>query len=287
LKFNNPYQTASPIDYLAIGHITRDITPEGLLLGGTVSFAGLTALAFGLRVGIVTAIPEELDVSPLNRIDIQKVQSGNASTFENIQTPHGRVQVIHIKADDINFEDIPPAWRTTPIIHLGPVCRELDPRIIQEFPHSFVGVTPQGWLRTWDIDGHVHLGDWTDADLILEHASAVILSIEDVHHDENRIEELVPKSRILVVTEGAAGARVYWNGDARHFNAPDVKLVEPTGAGDIFAAAFFIRLAHTRDPWEAAHCAVRVASTSVTRVRLAGVPTPEEIQSVLTEIILD
>jgi sugar/nucleoside kinase (ribokinase family) len=287
LKFNNTSLTTSPIDYLAIGHITRDITPEGLLLGGTVSFAGLTALAFGLRVGIVTAIPDDLDVSPLNRIEIKKVQSRNASTFENIQTPHGRVQVIHIKADDIDIEDIPPDWRSAPIIHLGPVCREFDPHIIQEFPRSFIGVTPQGWLRTWDKDGHVRLGDWKEADLILEHASAVILSIEDVHHDENRIEELVPKSRILVVTEGAAGARVYWNGDVRHFNAPDVKLVEPTGAGDIFAAAFFIRLAHTRDPWEAARCAVQVASTSVTRVRLAGVPTSEEIQSVLTEIIPD
>jgi hypothetical protein len=287
LKFNNDSLTASPIDYLAIGHITRDITPEGLLLGGTVSFAGLTALAFGLRVGIVTAIPYDLDVSPLNRIEIQKVQSRNTSTFENIQTSDGRVQVIHIKADDIDIKDIPPNWRNAPIIHLGPVCRELDQRIIQEFPHSFIGVTPQGWLRTWDKDGHVRLGDWTDADLILEHASAVILSIEDVHQDENRIEELVPKSRILVVTEGAAGARVYWNGDVRHFNAPVVELVEPTGAGDIFAAAFFIRLAHTRDPWEAARCAVRVASTSVTRVRLVGVPTPEEIQSVLTEIIPD
>jgi hypothetical protein len=287
LKFNNTSLTASPIDYLAIGHITRDITPEGLLLGGTVSFAGLTALAFGLRVGIVTAIPEDLDLSPLDRIEIHKGQSRSASTFENIQTPQGRVQVIHIKADDIDIEDIPPDWRSAPIIHLGPVCRELDPCIIQEFPHSFIGVTPQGWLRTWDKDGHVRLGDWTDADLILEHASAVILSIEDVHHDENRIEELVPKSRILVVTEGAAGARVYWNGDVRHFNAPDLKFVEPTGAGDIFSAAFFIRLAHTRDPWEAARCAVRVASTSVTRVRFAGVPTPEEIQSVLTEIIQD
>ena len=167
MKFNNTSLTTSPIDYLAIGHITRDITLEGLLLGGTVSFAGLTALAFGLRVGIVTAIPDDLDVSPLNRIEIQKVQSGNASTFENIQTPHGRVQVIHIKADDIDIEDIPPDWRSAPIIHLGPVCREFDPHIIQEFPRSFIGVTPQGWLRTWDKDGHVRLGDWKEADLIL------------------------------------------------------------------------------------------------------------------------
>ena len=287
MKFNRSNPPASPIDYLALGHITRDITSDGLQIGGTVSYSSLTALSFGLRVGIVTAIPEDLDTSPLEPVALMTVQSENVSTFENIQTPNGRVQVLHLKAEDIQMEDIPTIWRDTPIIHLGPLCGELDPHIIQEFPNSFIGVTPQGWLRTWDDAGHVRLGDWPEADLILKNASAVIFSIEDVHHDENRIEELIPKGRILVVTEGAAGARVYWNGDVRHFKAPHVELIESTGAGDIFAATFFIRLAQTQDPWEAARCAVRIASTSVTRARLAGAPTPEEIRTVLTEIISD
>jgi hypothetical protein len=287
LKFKSERPPVEPVDYLAIGHVSQDITADGLKLGGTVSFSGLTALAFGLRVGIVTSAPDKMDLSDLSEIDLSILPSAEGTTFENIQTPLGRVQVLHAKARDIHAEDIPPAWRNPEIVHLAPLCRELEPAVINEFPSAFIGVTPQGWLRTWDESGHVTLGRWLDADPILVKASAVILSLEDVHHDEIRIEEMIPKTRVLVVTEGASGARVYWNGDVRHVNAPGVDMVETTGAGDIFAAAFFIRMHQTRDPWEAARCAVRIASTSVTRIRLDGVPTIEEIKAVMSEIISD
>jgi sugar/nucleoside kinase (ribokinase family) len=64
-----------------------------------------------------------------------------------------------------------------------------------------------------------------------------------------------------------------------------VKEVGPTGAGDIYAAAFFFRLYTTRDPWEAARFATSLASFSITRSGLAGIPTQEEIQACLVEVI--
>lgn len=287
MKYSPVNPPIDPVDYLAIGHISQDITAEGLKIGGTVSFAGLTALAFGLRVGVVTAIPETMDVSALGDLHLHVISTEKASTFENIQKPQGRVQVLHHQARPIQMDDIPEVWRNTPIVHLGPICQELEPALVKDFPQSFIGVTPQGWMRTWDEEGRVIYGSWRERDLILEKSTAVVLSIEDVHHDESRIEDLIPQSRILVVTEGAAGVRVYWNGDVRHFNAPEVEFVDSTGAGDIFAAVFFIRLHQTKDPWEAAHIATKIASASITRKRLDGIPTPDEIQSTLTEIIAD
>ena len=44
------------------------------------------------------------------------------------------------------------------------------------------------------------------------------------------------------------------------------------------AASFFIRYHQTHDPWEAARFANVLASTSVTRRGLAGVPTSEEAE---------
>ena len=41
-----------PIDYLIIGHVTQDITPNGPMIGGTASYASLTARALGMRVRI-------------------------------------------------------------------------------------------------------------------------------------------------------------------------------------------------------------------------------------------
>ena len=64
----NDLATITPIDYLIIGHITQDITPNGLVIGGTASYAGLTAKAFGIRVGIVTSCRQDLDLHQLDGI---------------------------------------------------------------------------------------------------------------------------------------------------------------------------------------------------------------------------
>jgi hypothetical protein len=65
-----PLQSLKPVDYLLIGHITLDITPHGTRIGGTAAFAGLTAHALGLRVGIVTSWGAEEKLGALNQIPI-------------------------------------------------------------------------------------------------------------------------------------------------------------------------------------------------------------------------
>jgi len=111
------------------------------------------------------------------------------------------------------------------------------------------------------------------------------MSIEDVHGDEDVVSEFAGLVPVLVVTEGAAGCRVYWNGDLRNFRPPHVVEVDPVGAGDVFATSFFIRYQTTRDPWESARFATLLAANSVTRTTLAGVPTKEEVNQFMTEII--
>jgi sugar/nucleoside kinase (ribokinase family) len=46
--------------------------------------------------------------------------------------------------------------------------------------------------------------------------------------------------------------------------------VDPTGAGDVFAAAFFVRLTQTGDPWKAARFANRLATASITLEGVGG-----------------
>ncbi len=282
----NTLKTIEPVDYLIIGHITQDITPAGLVLGGTASYASLTAKAFGIKVGIVTACRQDLDLRLLGGIEIIRRNSPFTSTFENIHTPNGRIQHVHHVADQITLEDIPPVWRNTPIVHLGPIAREIGAEIASAFPeNTLIGVTPQGWLREWDEEGNVAFCNWPDAESVLAHANAAVMSIEDVRGDEEVVAEFAAILPILVVTEGARGCRVYWNGDVRNFRPPVVNELDPVGAGDVFATSFFIRLKSTRDPWESARFATLVAANSVTRKTIAGVPTPEEVRHFLTEII--
>jgi len=276
-----------PIDYLIIGHLTKDLTPGGPRLGGTASYASLTACALGLKVGILTACEDCLSAPELEREGIRVVgmRADTTTTFENIQTPTGRVQYLHSLAPSIDYSMVPEPWRSTPIVHLGPVAREVDPMLVRFFSSSFIGLTPQGWLRAWDERGQVRFSEWPEASFVLQNANAAVLSVEDVRSDEKIIEEMASASQVLVVTEGANGARIYWNGDVRVFRPQRMDEVDPTGAGDIFAAAFFFRLNATRDPWEAARFATRLASASVLRVGLNGIPTAEEVQAGLTEIL--
>jgi hypothetical protein len=55
-----------PIDYLVIGHLTKDLTPQGSRMGGTASFASLTGKALGMRVGIITSCGNDIDRTSLS-----------------------------------------------------------------------------------------------------------------------------------------------------------------------------------------------------------------------------
>ena len=273
-----------PVDYLVIGHITRDLTPEGPRLGGTVAYAGLTARALGLRVGIVTSWDEQMPLGPLAEIPIVNVPSERTTTFEHIFAPDGRILKLRHRAENLDLNVIPDAWRNAAIVHLGPVAQEVEPNLVRHFPSALIGLTPQGWLRTWHQDRNVRPTEWPEASFVLDQAGAVVISVEDVGEDESRIEEMATYSRVLAVTEQSKGSRLYWHGDVRRFPAPEMEEVDATGAGDIYAAAFFTRLITTRDPWEAARFATQLASFSITRKGIDGIPTSKEIESCIVEV---
>lgn len=274
-----------PVDYLVIGHVAKDLTPNGPRLGGTVAYAALTARALGLRVGAVSASGKEISLDALNAIPIISIESPQTTTFENIYTENGRVQYLRAQASPIDFSSVPETWRHTPIIHLAPIAGEIDSTLPKGFSPKLVGLTPQGWMRQWDSQGRVSPRVWLHPEPALMQAGAVIISREDVHRDDELIESMAHHTRVLAVTEGAAGSVLYWHGDRRRFRALQMEEVDSTGAGDIFAAAFLVRLFTTHDPWEAARFATLLASHSVKRVGLDGIPTPEEIRDCMMEVL--
>ncbi|MGB7874390.1 MAG: PfkB family carbohydrate kinase [Anaerolineales bacterium] len=273
-----------PVDYLVIGHIAHDLTPTGPRLGGTAAYSALTARALGMRAGVVTASGPETSLDILSGILVVSAPSPHSTTFENIYSKSGRRQILHHQATSLSLDNVPDVWRRTPIVHLGPIAREVDATLPDTFSPSLLGLTPQGWMRAWDESGQVRRADWGSAEQALGQAGAVVVSIEDVGGDEEQIEFMAAHTRVLAVTEAAAGSRLYWHGDQRRFRAPEMHETDGTGAGDIFAAAFFIRLLTTQDPWEAARFATQLSARSVTRVGLEGIPTAEEIQECMVEV---
>lgn len=274
-----------PVDYLLIGHVAVDLTPTGKQLGGTVSYSALTAQAMGLQVGIVTSAGEDAPLHLLDGIQIFNLPTEKSTIFENVKTEHGRKQTLHHRATPISFEQVPPLWRNTPIVHLAPIAQEVDMAMTRKFPASWVGVTPQGWMRAWDENGSVFAQAWENSEPVLGQVGGVVMSLEDINRDLELVEWMAHHARLLCLTEGELGAVLHWHGDRRRFRPPSVNEVDATGAGDIFAAAFFTRLHGTRDPWEAARFATHLAAYSVTRVGLQGIPTHTEIEHCKMEVL--
>jgi sugar/nucleoside kinase (ribokinase family) len=250
-------------------------------MGGTASFASLTGKALGMRVGIITSCGNDIDRSSLSEIPIIIKPTDQSTTFENVYTQHGRIQYLYHQAPILDYSLVPEVWKDSPIVHLGPIAQETDPNLSKSFPNSLVVLTPQGFMRSWDKEGKVSLCEWPESRYVLGNSEIAVMSIEDVQGDETRIEEMASSIKILVVTEAANGARVFWNGDIRRFVPPHMEEVDATGAGDIFAAAYFFRYLHTNDPWESARFATNLAAFSVLRQGLDSIPTNEEINSCL------
>lgn len=259
----------SRIDYLVVGHIANDITPHGRVVGGTAAYAGRTAHTLSCHTAVLTSCHSDYPCEEaLPGIDVHVVPAPETTVFENIYTSGGRQQRVHTVAQPLTAAHIPPQWRRARIVHLAPIVNEVAPRMIEQFSNSLVGLTPQGWMRCWDEDGRVSSCEWPEAADILPLAAAVILSREDLP-DETTLDRYRQWARLLVLTQGAAGCIVFFNGEVRQVPAPSVAEVEPTGAGDVFAAAFLIRLHQTNgNPWEAARFANEIAAQSVTQTGL-------------------
>ena len=267
-------------DFLVIGHVTRDLQEDGYTIGGTVTFASLTARNLGQRTAVVTRASPDLSLNPLYQgIEMLRLPSPVTTTFQNLYSTDGtRTQFLRAVAGQIKVSDIPPAWREAKIVLLGPLADELEGSIAGIFPRALIGVTPQGWMRGWDDEGRVFPKPWDGAAEVLNYAKVVVFSEKDVQRDENVIQAYARMAEILVVTHGPGGATVYHRGEVRHLPAFETVEADPTGAGDVFAAAYLIELERSGDPYAAAHFANCVASFIVEKPGAEGIPTLEQVE---------
>lgn len=276
------------VDILLIGHVTRDLIgaePDGpYRLGGTVSFAAITALRLGRQPTIITRAAADTNLSELpEAVDLHVLPSPTTTTFANIYTEQGRVQYCYTPATPIVAADIPVALRKPRAVLLGPLVNEIRADVATIFDETtLVAAVPQGWMRRWEQSGRVYHQTWDDAAAILPHLGVLVLSLEDIDYDLHRLDPFFEHLSLIVVTEYRDGSTLYQrqpDGQIREVKIPPrpANEVDPTGAGDIFATAFLIRFQETGDPVQAARFANITASFGVEHVGIAGIPTREQV----------
>lgn len=264
------------IDYLAIGHICADLQPDGSTrLGGTALFAALTAHQLGVQAAIVTACAADLDLSalPVN-LPVLRQLSQHTTLFENRYSAEGRTQLLHRRAEPIDLQGVPAEWQDAPIVHLAPIMQELpigDSTL--HFPNALVTVTPQGWLRHVHPSHIVTTTPTTLRELPLAGTRLVIVSEEDVQGDEQLVWQLSQRIPLVVLTRAERGATVLCDGQAIDVPAFQAQVVDPTGAGDVFAAALSCALYQGDEPVEAARWACATAAYAIEAPGATGLPT--------------
>lgn len=176
-----------------------------------------------------------------------------------------------------------PALSGAALVHLSgitpalsPGCHALVERALRPdrpWPVSFdVNHRPALWTGRCAADVLRRLADRADIVLVgLDEAQA--LWGERIT-DARSVRELLPGPGVLVVKDGSRAATAFTGNDARSVPALTVRVVEPVGAGDAFAAGFLSGLLRSL-PVERALRLGHLTAASALRVAADHGPLPE------------
>lgn len=280
---------------LLIGHVTRDIIrapgqPDRVQPGGSVYYAGMALRGFGHDVTIVTRVAKQDEVSLLGALGRAGVQIHNlpatqTSCFVNAQGPGGvddRVQEMRANADAFDDEIISLLrGLSCDVVYFGSlIAGDFSAALIMQladcFPRAIKLIDAQGPLRARK-GNRVIPCMWPDSGRILP-----ICDIVKVDETESLRLTGAPTldaaaARLaglgvgqLLITRGGQGALLQ-TGEGVHQLAawrPQSGLrgiIDTTGCGDTFLAAYLHAVLHGRAPLAAAHFAAIAATMKLTQ----------------------
>jgi sugar/nucleoside kinase (ribokinase family) len=163
---------------------------------------------------------------------------------------------------------VPPAWRDAAILHLGPIAAELPPDAWADYLAAHMPpwpvTTPQGWLRRWGaLPSAVRHEMLTLPDALLDRLRAIVISSEERDVAEAAVRRVAVHG-FGAITLGTEGVDLLHDGALAHVGSFPVTVRDETGAGDVFAAAWFARMARGDTPERAARLACAAAALSIT-----------------------
>lgn len=271
--------------YVLAGTFTKDLTTDGYILGGTVFYSGVQAKRLGAEVSIISTAQPDINLTALDEgVQVYLQSSPESTIFKNVYDAEGnRVQFLSGKANPLDPQKAPLLPTPPDILHLGPLVDEIPLNYISAYPGAKVGITPQGWMRRFGSNGRVYPTFWKEADQLLPQAWAVVFSEEDLGYDEKEIQRLADLCPITVCTRNFSAASLFVQGKRYEVPTHPATIVDPTGAGDVFAAAFFVWLHESGDPEAAVRFAHIAAGQSIEGVGVSKVLTRDDILAIYYE----
>ena len=267
---------------LVVGSITRDTNIfDGVAqhtFGGTALYAARTYAAFGIDVRWSRgsrAADEPLIAAELPGVRLVAQPSPVTTTFENSYGANDeRTQRVTggRAADRLSTPDY---FDGIDWLHLGPLHpHDLDERWLREHRAKPAGLDLQGFARRIDGERVVPDIDARVVDLLPRlswlKASRIEWQTLQAHLHISPLERPARNAIETLVTDGADGGILLRSGqrDVRWAAAPPVDGCDPTGAGDVFFAAYLYH--RTAKLADAGHAPQRAPRASPARFCCSG-----------------
>jgi len=291
----------SGLTVVCVGQVTHDRYGDDLVAGGCACFGAMCARALGARVRLLTSVGEDfqLDAS-LAGLEVHALRGGATTVFTNTYPEGGhRVQKVDAAAPPIPLAALPDAWRAADVLLLAPVFGELDLREpwLSAVDARVRAVCLQGFLKDADPGSGIvrtaaeektrsqvtalqvtalqtrsrvtalqtALPTALPVTALRTGVDAIFLSEEDLacFGFPGLLDLLRAAAPLVFVTRGADGCDVFTPDGVLHVGVFPATAVDPTGAGDTFAAATACALACGRTPTQAARLGAAAASVVV------------------------
>jgi sugar/nucleoside kinase (ribokinase family) len=269
-------------DYVSVGHVSCDVIADGgqeiRQPGGTAFYSALQAARLGLRTLIVTqGVPAQIQelLSPYgDEFGLDVIAAAETTTLSSSGTGAGRSQRVLSWAGPM--AELPAT--DTRILHWAPIAKETPANWKGEA--GFVGVTAQGLVREWP-EGEIHAVK-LDRAVLPDRFDVAVISEHELHACDALFASAHAFGACLAITAGSAPTTLHIDGETLKIpaaNVPDVR--DDLGAGDVFAAAFFVALAEGREPPAAAAFANTAAAVRIAGQGPAAIGTRAEIEALI------
>lgn len=261
--------------------------------GGTVLYAGLFLARMGCAVALVgKGSRQQKRYLEQYGIETRHFTVTEAVTrFENRYVQAHRFQRARAGAT-IALKEVPRQAFAARAILAGPVLGELDPAILTAPRKSLLLIDMQGFLRHLDAGGNVYLKAGPVSEAVLAHADIVKLDRSEAEAVVGHFDDLQQAAERLhargaacvLITCGGAGAFVSGASGRHWLAAPAVEVVDSTGAGDVFAAAFLMQyLESSGDVEKSGRFATAAAALATRAFGPGAIPGRQSITALLKQ----
>ncbi|MCK4424339.1 hypothetical protein KAU93_01545 [Candidatus Bathyarchaeota archaeon] len=260
-------------DVVTVGHLAIDsiFLPDMhvpfVVLGGSAAYVSFAARRLSASVSIVSKVGDDLPEVYVRWLEQEGIDLSRLTRIEGAETTRFEIKYsadlssrnlrLKSKAPPITGDDLPSSLNAK-AVHVAPIAGEISYDVVEKLRASadVLALDPQGLLRNFNNDGSVSYGSLLDK-RFLESVDVYKSSLDEIKAATG-LASLDSALRAIhrcgiktvIVTLGMEGAVLSLEGCV--YNVPAYKsdkVVDPTGAGDVFIGGFLAEYVRGKDPF--------------------------------------